>query len=229
MKKYAIITGGTKGIGHELVDKFILNGFHVITCARNSKDLELLANKNEGNVSVFKANLENKEEVIGFANFINKETNSVHVLVNNAGVFLPGTIMEENNENFEKQMAINLNAVYYLTKALNSSLVNEDSYIANICSTASFMAYANGGSYSISKFALLGLTKVLREELKVRGIAVSAVMPGATYTNSWEGTELPIERFMKPNDVANAVWLGYESRKTAVIEEIILRPVLGDI
>ena len=126
-------------------------------------------------------------------------------------------------------MSLNLNSVYYLMKSLNENLINHESYIANICSTASFMAYENGASYSISKFALLGLTKVLREELMERGIAVSAVMPGATYTNSWEGTELPKERFMKSSDVANAVWLGCESRKTAVMEEIILRPVLGDL
>ncbi len=229
MKKYAVITGGTKGIGLALVDKFIAEGYHVITCARNQNDLDSLVKEHKGFLKVFKANLENKEEVLNFAKFVKNTTKKVHVIVNNAGLFLPGKIMEEPEENFEKQMSLNLNAVYYLTKSLNEILIDHDSFIANICSTASFMAYENGGSYSISKFAVLGLTKVLREELKERGVAVSAVMPGATYTNSWEGTELPEERFMKASDVANAVWLGFTSRKSAVLEEIILRPVLGDL
>jgi short-subunit dehydrogenase len=229
MKKYAVITGGTKGIGLALVDKFIIEGFHVITCARKRDDLDLLNGKYSDSIDVFEANLEIKEEVLAFSSFIKNISKEIHVIVNNAGVFLPGKIMEEPDENFEKQMALNLNAVYYLSKSLSSNLINKESYIANICSTASFMAYENGGSYSISKFAVLGLTKVLREEMKSREIAVSAIMPGATYTNSWEGTELPIERFMKATDVVNAIWLGYDSRKTAVLEEIVLRPVMGDL
>lgn len=227
--KYAIVTGGTKGIGEAIVKKFVEKGFHVITCARNKEALNALHKRIGEQVSTFQADLSNKDEVIEFVGFIHSITANVHVLVNNAGTFLPGEIMQEKDENFEMQMDLNLKSVYYLTKNLNVNLVDKESYIANICSTASFMAYANGGSYSISKFALLGFTKVLREELKTRAIAVSAVMPGATFTSSWEGTDLPQERFMRSEDVANAVWLGYESRKTAVMEEIVLRPVLGDL
>ncbi|MEQ8575130.1 MAG: SDR family NAD(P)-dependent oxidoreductase, partial [Fulvivirga sp.] len=102
-------------------------------------------------------------------------------------------------------------------------------HIFNMCSTASFVPYVNGGSYCISKFALLGMSKVLREEMKEHNVRVTSIMPGATLTASWEGVELPEERFMKPEDVADAVFNAYSMSDRTVIEEIVMRPQLGDI
>ena len=91
------------------------------------------------------------------------------------------------------------------------------------------MPYANGGSYSISKYAQLGMTKVLREEMKQHGIRVTAVLPGATLTASWEGVDLPESRFIKSEDVADSVFAAYRLSKNSVIEEILIRPQEGDI
>jgi len=106
---------------------------------------------------------------------------------------------------------------------------NRSGHIFNICSIASIMAYANGGSYSISKFAMLGFNKVLREEMKPHGIRVTAVLPGATLTPSWDGADLPASRLMKPEDVADAVMGAYLLSKNSVVEEILIRPQEGDI
>ena len=78
-------------------------------------------------------------------------------------------------------------------------------------------------------FALLGMSKVLREEMKEHDVRVTSIMPGATLTASWEGVELPEERFMKADDVAETVWNAYVMSKRTVIEEIVMRPQLGDI
>jgi hypothetical protein len=91
------------------------------------------------------------------------------------------------------------------------------------------MAYSNGGSYAISKFALLGFSKCLRSELKGHGIRVTAVMPGATLTESWRGTDLNEDRFMKAEDVAETIYSAYTLSDRSVVEEIILRPQLGDL
>src|SRR6187551_1859801 len=91
-------------------------------------------------------------------------------------------------------------------------------HIFNMCSIASIMAYPNGGSYTISKFAMLGFSKVLREELKPWGIRVSAILPGATFTASWEGVDLPEDRLMKPEDVADAVYGAYALSGRSVVE-----------
>jgi NADP-dependent 3-hydroxy acid dehydrogenase YdfG len=153
---------------------------------------------------------------------------TIDVLINNAGVFLPGAIAQESDEDFELQMALNLNASYYLTKRLIPNLA-KGGYVFNICSTASEKAYANGSSYCISKHALLGFTRVLRAELMSQGIAVSAVLPGPTLTDSWQGTELPASRFIKTEAISSAIFMAWENRSSMVMEQSTLRPMLGDI
>lgn len=98
-----------------------------------------------------------------------------------------------------------------------------------MCSIASKIAYPNGGSYSISKFALLGFSKVLREELKPTGIKVTSILPGATWSNSWAGVDLPEDRLMQAHDIAIPVWSALSMSPSAVVEEITIRPQLGDL
>ena len=153
-----------------------------------------------------------------------------NILVNNAGVFLPGEIVNEEDGALEKMIDTNLYSAYHLTRALLPEMINYGGgHIFNMCSIASFMAYPNGGSYSISKFALLGFSKVLREELKGKGIKVTSVMPGATWSASWEGVDLPESRLMQPTDIAKVIWNALEMSPSTVIEDIVLRPQLGDL
>jgi short-subunit dehydrogenase len=102
-------------------------------------------------------------------------------------------------------------------------------HIFNMCSIASLQAYANGGAYSISKFALLGFSKNLREEMKPHGIKVTAVLPGATMTASWAGSNIDPNRIMEVNDIAEMVYTSSKLSPMAVVEDIILRPQLGDL
>jgi short-subunit dehydrogenase len=90
-------------------------------------------------------------------------------------------------------------------------------------------AYENSGSYSISKFALLGFSKTLREELKTYNIKVTSILPGATLTDSWSGTDLPESRFSKPEDIAELIYIITQLSKFSVVEDIVIRPQLGDI
>jgi NADP-dependent 3-hydroxy acid dehydrogenase YdfG len=154
----------------------------------------------------------------------------VDILVNNAGVFLPGELSLEDEGNLEMMINTNLYSAYHLTRALLPKMKERRSgYIFNMCSIASKIAYPNGGSYSISKFALLGFSKVLREEMKPLGIRVSSILPGATWSNSWAGVDLPESRLMKANDIAKIVKVAYELSDSAVMEDIVLRPQLGDL
>jgi short-subunit dehydrogenase len=102
-------------------------------------------------------------------------------------------------------------------------------HIFNICSIASLNAYANGGSYSISKFALLGFSKNLREELKPKGIKVTAVCPGATLSASWDGFDIDPARIMEVNDIAKMIYTAAHLSPMAVVEDIVMRPQLGDL
>jgi short-subunit dehydrogenase len=233
MKKILAITGGTKGIGRAIINVFASNGFDIITCSRNIDNLIKLKEEVESefgcSVKTFVADLESAEQAKAFGDFVCDQTDTLDALINNAGIFLPGNILQEEEGVFEKQMAINVAAAYHVSRKAGKLLKKGDSCLINLCSTASFMAYTNGGSYCVSKFAILGMTKVLREELKEDKIAVTALMPGATNTSSWEGTSVPKERFIDPNEVAKTAWMAYDVRNTASLEQIVIRPIEGDL
>jgi short-subunit dehydrogenase len=145
-------------------------------------------------------------------------------------VFLPGSIYNEEPGTLEKMINTNLYSAYDVTRGLIGDMIAQKrGHIFNICSIASIKAYPNGGSYAISKHALYGFSKCLREELKDKGLRVTSVMPGATLTDSWAGVDLPEERFSKSEDVAEIIWAAYHLSPLSVLEDIILRPQLGDI
>lgn len=235
MNKLIVVTGGTKGIGRAVLEKFVINGFDVATCARNLNELNALEDalrKLRDGVKVYvrQADMSDKVQVVRFTDFVSDLKRPVDVLVNNAGYFVPGSISTEPEGTLESMMQANLYSAYYTTRGLVQGMKNNRAgHIFNICSIASFKAYANGGSYAITKFAMLGLSRCLREELKEHGIRVTAVMPGATKTASWEGVDLPEERFMKIEDVADTIFAAFSLSGRSVVEEVIIRPQLGDI
>ncbi|MBR9998476.1 MAG: SDR family oxidoreductase [Cyclobacteriaceae bacterium] len=235
MNKLAVISGGTKGIGQALVEKFAENGFAVATCARTGQDLErlsaMIGKKFPGtDLYTFSADLSDSAERENFIDYVVSLKRPVDVLINNTGIFKPGQIYNEPRGTLEELIGTNLYSAYHLTRGLIGGMIRRrEGYIFNICSTASIVAYTNGGSYGISKFALLGMSKVLREEMKSFNIRVSAVLPGATYTASWEGTDLPPERFIKAEDVAEVIWNAYSLSPRTVVEEILIRPMAGDL
>lgn len=234
MNNVVIITGGTKGIGKAMVVKFAQNGFDVMTCSRNAEELKKLKEEVERSfgveVLIRQSDLSLKDEVNDFVKYVVSKKSHIEVLINNTGVFIPGEISNEPNGQLETMINTNLYSAYYLTRGILPMMKHDKrGHIFNICSVASIMPYANGGSYSISKYAMMGMTKVLREEMKPHGIRVTAVLPGATLTASWEGVELPESRFMKSEDVADAVFGAYMLSKNSVVEELLIRPQEGDI
>ncbi|MBC6989146.1 SDR family oxidoreductase [Hymenobacter sp. BT491] len=237
MQKFIVVTGGTKGIGRAIVERFLRAGFAVATCARSQSDLAALATAVQQEfpgavLHTFAADLSRQEETQRFADFVRGVGLPVEVLVNNAGLFIPARLQDEpaDGSALRAMIDVNLYSAYDLTLALLPAMIaRRQGHIFNMCSIASIMAYPNGGSYSIAKFALYGMTKSLREELKPHNLRVTAVLPGATLTASWEGVDLPAERFIKSEDVAEAVFSAYSLSPQAVIEELIIRPQLGDI
>jgi len=231
----AVITGATKGIGRALTETFASKGFHLAICSRNLQDLEqtkaeLKEKYPDIEVLILATDMSKKEEVLAFAAHVRKSWDQVDLLINNAGVFLPGEIHKEEDGTLEMQIETNLYSAYYMTRALLPLMLDhKKGHIFNICSIASLFAYPNGGSYSISKFAMLGFSKVLREEMKDKGIKVTSVMPGATWSNSWAGVDLPESRLMPAEDIAKAVWGAWEMSASTVVEDILLRPQLGDL
>lgn len=235
MNRLIVVTGGTKGIGRAVVDKFAEQGFDVALCARNKDELAKAEEQLKSSYAAIKVftkstDMADRLQVQAFINFILGLNRPVDILVNNAGYFVPGSISTEPEGTLESMIHANLYSAYYTTRGLVQEMKNRKSgHIFNICSIASIKAYDNGGSYAITKFAMLGFSKCLREELKEFGIRVTAVMPGATKTASWDGVDLPDDRFMKVEDVAETIYAAYALSGRSVVEEVIIRPQLGDI
>jgi len=230
----AVVTGASKGIGLSVAKKFAEAGFSLFIVGRDNA--RLLEAKSQllflgaPEVHVFTGDLSNSEVAKQCVSSIKEIWNSITVLVNNVGVFLPGTMMEEEEGQFETLMTTNMNSAYHITKGLWPVLkLSNRAHVFNMCSIASITAYSAGGSYSVSKFAMLGFSKSLRLEGMQHGIRVTAILTGATLTDSWAGVDLPPTRFMKPEDVANVLYLAFLMNMNTVMEEVVLRPILGDI
>jgi short-subunit dehydrogenase len=229
-----IVTGSSKGIGKSIAEKFAEEGNTVLLCARNEATLaqaalDISKKYPQASIKTFVADLSQKVEVLAFATWCLQQGTPM-ILVNNAGVYLPGNASNEPEGHLEKMMNTNLYSAYHLTQALLPSMMQEaEGHIFNICSIASLQAYQGGGSYSISKFAMNGFSQNLRLELKQSGIKVTAVFPGAVLTDSWGDFDNSAKRIMEASDVAAMVLAASKLSAQAVVEEIVLRPQLGDL
>lgn len=230
-----VITGATKGIGLAAVELFAKAGFQVAFCARTPSDVAALKKSLETRYPEQRfvgesVDMRQKEAVKAFGKSVLTQFGTVDILINNAGIFLPGAIGKEDEDTLETLIETNVYSAYHLTRTLLPAMLQQDAgHIFNMCSIASITAYPTGGSYSISKFALLGFSKVLREELKPSRIRVTALLPGATLTAAWGETTLPVDRFMAASDIAQTIFDVWKLGKTTVVEEILIRPQLGDI
>jgi short-subunit dehydrogenase len=229
-----VITGASKGIGYAIAEIFASQGHDLYLTSKTARDLKNAADtlaKQFPNVQVHQlaADLSKQTEVTNFANWCLQKTTPT-ILVNNAGYFVPGKLQNEAAGQLQSQLDTNLFSAYHLTRALLPSMLSKNTgHIFNICSIASLAAYENGGAYSISKFALLGFSKNLRLELKDQGIKVTAVCPGAVYTNSWSGSGVDPKRIMEASDIAKMIYAASQLSPQAVVEDIVMRPQLGDL
>jgi short-subunit dehydrogenase len=230
-----IITGATKGMGRAIAEQFAAAGYNIVACARTENDLQelkddLIARFPAVSVTVKAVNIGDAEAVKDFGRWILSLQITPDVLVNNAGYFVPGSIYSETDGTIEKMMEVNVYSTYHLTRTLLPAMMErKQGHIFNICSVAAFKPMADVGSYGISKFALLGLTRHLREEMKPHGVKVTAVLPGATFSGSWEGSDIDHSRIMEAQDVARMVFASSQLSPMAVVEDIVLRPQLGDL
>ncbi len=229
-----VITGASRGIGFAIASEFARHGHRLLLTSRSEvklyKALEALQATYPGvSISAKAFDLSIKEEAIAFAEWcLAKDTPDV--LVNNTGIFKPGNVSDEADGIVEQQMAANLYSAYYVTRKLLPSMqLNRRGHIFNICSVAALKAYAGGGAYSISKFALYGFSQNLRQELLPHGIKVTAVLPGAVMTDSWSGFDNSKKRIMEATDIAKMIYAATQLSAAACVEDIIIRPQQGDL
>jgi short-subunit dehydrogenase len=231
----AVITGISKGIGRAIAHKLVSEGCTLIGCARQQAGLDLLQQEVAGShpdtpVHLYTADFGVSEQVSDFAAFVHRITPVVDILVNNAGIFRPGTVLEDEPGSLEQMMQVNLFSAYHLTRALAPGMVARGrGHIFNLSSVAGIQAYPGGATYCITKFAMTGFSRSLRAELKESGVKVTTLLPGATWSDSWKGADFPPDRLMDPRDLAELLWATYSLSASATVEDIIIRPQLGDL
>lgn len=235
-----VITGASRGIGKAIAQKFAAQGHHLYICSRNEATLQQTVQELIGTYPGIKVkakvrDLSKRSDVENFGQWLLDNGMPIDVLINNAGCFVPGSVYNEPEGALEQMLAVNLFSAYHLTRKVvplmlkQSALHGSRGHIINICSIASLQAYANGGSYSISKHALLGFSRNLREELKPHLIKVTAVFPGAVLTDSWGGFDNSQRRIMEASDIAELVYAATRLSPQACVEDIVVRPQLGDL
>lgn len=233
--QHAVITGATHGIGKAVAEKLLQEGVSVAICARNAAELQALQTEWQhrypgATILAQATDVGDKAALSAFAATITEAFSTVDILVNNAGTFMPGTLMDEADGHLETMMQVNVYSAYHLTRLLLPVIKKSQcGHIFNMCSVASLKAYPNGGSYSISKYALLGFSDNLRYELMGDNIRVTALCPGATDSRSWEGSGVSQERIMEAADIAQMLWAAYSLSPQANVETIVIRPQLGDL
>ena len=229
-----VITGASQGIGKAIALRMAqLPDAHLVLMARNEEKLGNTAKecKSAGaQVLVCPCDVTSEAAVSKAAEQTLSTFGTPDVLVNNAGVFTPGSIMETTLESFTNQVAVNLTSAFIVTRAFLPSMLDQGKgTLFFMASVASIRPYAGGSAYCAAKHGLLGLARVVREETKDQGIRVITLLPGATLTPSWDGVDLPEERFIPPEDIAAVVADTLNLSPRTVVEEIIIRPQAGDI
>jgi len=233
--KNAIITGATKGMGRSIAIAFAKEGVNLAVCSRNQKDLdefkqELLSINPQIKVVAQLADGSVKEQLLAFAGIAEQQLGFISIIVNNLGMFSPSSILDEDDNAFNKQLNTNLMPAYHLYRYFGKKMITaREGHIFTTCSVAAINPIAEAGTYSVTKFALLGLSKVMRLEMQPHNVKVTAIIPGSTLTDSWKDAVVDKDKFVSPDDIASAIINIYKMSPGANVDEIIIKPVGGQI
>jgi NAD(P)-dependent dehydrogenase (short-subunit alcohol dehydrogenase family) len=225
--KTAIITGASDGLGKGTAKVFAENGWNVVLAARTKEKLEKAASElqnTKGNVLAVAVDVSNYEQVEQLIEQTIDAFGQVDVLINSAGIDYPGSIEELTAEQWNQVIGVNLNGVFYTSKAVFPHMKEQKSgYIINISSVAGKKGWPNATAYCSSKFALTGFTQALNGEGKPHNIRCSVVYPGGMDTN-WHAERNP--EFLDPEDCGRFLLHMVTQDPRFVVNEAVISPVV---
>ena len=215
MKKNALITGATGGIGMAIVD-ILSKKFNLILVARNEEKLEQLSSKNNSVLQHIKCDLSNPNEIKGLIEKINMENLAIDVLVNNAGINDDSLFLRMNTEKWENVINTNLSSNFHLTSHISKLMIKKKwGRIINITSVVGHTGNLGQANYCASKAGIIGMSKSIALELAKRNVTVNCISPGFIESNMTDLLtdnqkeiilkRIPLEIIGSPYDVAHCV------------------------
>lgn len=215
--KTILVTGGSRGIGRAIVEKFAKEGYNVVLNYNKSEYAALDIAKQYKNVEIFKANVSNPKDVEAMVNFAEEKFKKIDVLVNNAGISSSSLLQDLSLEEWNNLFEVNVTGTFLVTKnVLPNMISNKSGKIINISSVWGLVGASMEVAYSASKAAIIGFTKALAKEVGPSGITVNAIAPGIVMTDMVSNltvsefeeirNEIPLERIGETSDIANAAF-----------------------
>jgi len=235
MKPTIVLTGASQGIGAAIAREFAreVKGVRLALVARNERKLARVAAacaKLGAKPKVFVCDVTDPAAVAATAREVTRACGVADVLVNNAGAFAPRPFLEETVENFDAMLATNLRSAFLVSRAFVPAMAGRGrGHVFMMSSIAGLDAYPQATSYCAAKFGVTGLGAVMRRELRTKGLRVTTLYPGATWTPSWAKSGVKPERIMPARAIARVVVEAWRLGPDAVVEDIVLRPPLGDV
>jgi NADP-dependent 3-hydroxy acid dehydrogenase YdfG len=230
-----VITGASQGIGAAIARVFAaeIRGVRLALVARGESRLGTVVSacaRLGADARPFACDVTDEAAVSAMAASVLRRWGRVDVLINNAGSFRGAPFLETSVGEFDSLLSANLRSVFLVSKAFCPAMAKRGrGDVFNMSSVAGLHAFPREAAYCAAKFGVAGLSKVMRAELKDRGIRVCCVYPGATHTPSWRGSGVRAARMMPAADVARAFLDVYRMSRRTVVEEIVLRPLMGDV
>jgi 3-oxoacyl-[acyl-carrier protein] reductase len=233
-KEVALVTGGSRGIGRAIAEELGKAGYHLILLAEHAENLEKakreIAASTHATVDTLVCDVTNPNDIDRVFAWFKKKEMGIDALVHSAGIFIDPCGLDASPEVFDRTLGVNLRAIYYINRMFKPLLLGRNKpRVVIIGSTAGLATYTMGSMYSVGKWGLHGYAVNLRAEWMQDGIGVILVNPGSTITDLWGDTEHPRERFVQPEDIGKVVRACLSLSKGAVVDEVIVRPLLGDL
>ncbi len=215
--KTVLVTGGSRGIGKSIVQKFADNGYNVILNYSKSEEAAYKLSEKYNNVKIFKADISNKKQVQEMIDYATSEFKKIDILINNAGISSTGLLQDLSEEELNRIFSVNVNGTFFCTQSvLPQMIARHEGKIINISSVWGLVGASNEVAYSASKAAIIGFTKALAKEVGPSNIRVNCIAPGIVMTDMVSDytveefddirSQIPLERIGSTEDISNLAY-----------------------
>jgi 3-oxoacyl-[acyl-carrier protein] reductase len=233
--KYALVTGGSRGIGRAVCIKLAEQGYHLLINYKSNeaealKTLQMIREKgSDGELMQFDVSDKKAvDEVLGGWVDKNKEK-VIEVLINNAGIRQDALMIWMTDEQWKNVLGSSLNGFYYVTRLVISGMLTKRyGRVVNVVSLSGLKGMPGQTNYSAAKAGVIGATKALAQEVARRGVTVNAVAPGFIRTDMTQDLKeenlkslIPMQRFGEPEEVAEAIVFLASPKASYITGEVI--------